>query len=197
MPRVQLALNASDIDDCGRLPHQAARHQASQAPFRLRQLRDRQATADARAAGEHWQWRTLNHLGIEVPGTAWSTPTTTGLAPARSAGHDPLLRQAGQVLGRRRAGWGSLGDLHGPGGAARPLRARTTFTRRSEVAPVHREWQPGDIARLGAWSTRQPVLPPAAGSSGSSPSRPAPGPSPGRPVAGRGDRVRGRVHGPA
>jgi len=69
MPRVQLALNASDIDDCGRLPHQAARHQASQAPFRLRQLRDRQATADARAAGEHWQWRTLNHLGIEVPGT--------------------------------------------------------------------------------------------------------------------------------
>jgi len=39
MPRVRLALNASDIDDCGRLPHQAARHQASQAPFRLRQLR--------------------------------------------------------------------------------------------------------------------------------------------------------------
>jgi hypothetical protein len=39
MPRVRLAMNASDIDDCGRLPHQAARHQASQAPFRLRQLR--------------------------------------------------------------------------------------------------------------------------------------------------------------
>lgn len=39
MPRVRLALNASDIDDCGRLPHQAARHQASQAPFLLRQLR--------------------------------------------------------------------------------------------------------------------------------------------------------------
>ena len=48
MPCVQLALNASDIDGCGRPPHQAVWQQASQAPFRLRQLRDRRATADAR-----------------------------------------------------------------------------------------------------------------------------------------------------
>ena len=87
MPRVQLALNASDIDGCGRLPHQAVWQQASQAPFRLRQLRDRRATADARAAGEPWRWRTVSHLGIEVPRTGM-----VGAEQARLAGTSDIAR---------------------------------------------------------------------------------------------------------
>lgn len=78
MPCVQLALNAGDIDGCGRPPHQAVWQQASQAPFPV--------TPTSRSPG-HRRHSQLENRGDGAPSATsasrfpapeWSAPSRLG-----------------------------------------------------------------------------------------------------------------------
>ena len=81
MPRVQLALNASDIDDCGRLPHQAVWHQASQL---------RSGYANSAIAGPPLTLALLGNRGNGAPSATsasrFPAPGMVGAQRARLAG---------------------------------------------------------------------------------------------------------------
>ena len=129
MSRLQLALNVNDIDEAvtfysklfGTEPAKTrpgyANFAIAEPPLKLVLLEN------------PGQGGTLNHLGIEVPDTdavnaVQARLTGTGLDSVEQAGHDLLLRQAGQVLGRGRTRRGGLGGLHGPGRQPDLLRPR-------------------------------------------------------------------------
>ena len=129
MSRLQLALNVNDIDEAvafysklfGTEPAKTrpgyANFAIAEPPLKLVLLEN------------PGQGGTLNHLGIEVPDTdtvnrVQARLTGAGLDSVEQAGYDLLLCQAGQVLGRGRAGRGGLGGLHSPGRQPDLLRPR-------------------------------------------------------------------------
>ena len=139
MSRVQLALNVNDIDEAvsfytklfGAEP---AKRRPGYANFAIAEPPLKLVLLENPGQGG-----TLNHLGVEVADTDTVNAEQArldrgGPSRGRRAGHDLLLRPAGQVLGHRRPRRRALGDLHGPGRQPHLLGPgrRTALGRRSK-----------------------------------------------------------------
>ena len=148
MSRVQLALNVNDIEEAvsfyaklfGTEP---AKRRPGYANFAITEPPLKLVLLENPGQGG-----TLNHLGVEVAGTAAVDAEQARLAEAgpgrgRRAGHDLLLRPAGQVLGHRRPRRRAVGDLHRPGRTAPPSGAKTAGSAGTRSRPNWTPTRPG------------------------------------------------------
>ena len=139
MSRVQLAINVDDLSESiafytklfgagpAKLRPGYANFAIAEPPLKLVLLEN------------PGQGGSLNHLGVEVADTdtvdaEQARLAEAGLAVVDRAGHDLLLRQAGQVLGQGRAQRRAMGDLYGAAGQPDLLgRGRRARVRRGGV----------------------------------------------------------------